>query len=84
MRTSRLKHKVVKVTKITRIRMENRKRTKAKLALNRKKRKLIWTLVSSVSKSSSERNSRPSKRVHGWQNLVSLRIILKYSISCKK
>ena len=45
MRTSRLRHKVVKVMKIIRIRMVNRKRIKAKLASNKIKMKML-TLAS--------------------------------------
>ncbi len=37
MRTSRLRHKAVRATKITRIRMENKKRTKVKLDISKKK-----------------------------------------------
>jgi hypothetical protein len=41
MRTSRLRLKVVRVTKITKTRMENRKLTKAKLATSRKR--MTWS-----------------------------------------
>ena len=45
MRTSKLKLKVVRVMKITRTRMENKKRTKVKLASSRIKRRLMLTLA---------------------------------------